>query len=36
MHRVIQFNQGALLKPYVDMNTKPRKVIMILKKISLS
>ena len=24
VHRVIQFNQGALLKPYVEMNTKLR------------
>ena len=25
VHRVIQFNQEACLKPYVDMNTKLRK-----------
>ena len=24
VHRVIQFNQEALLKPYIDMNTKLR------------
>ena len=25
MHRVIQFNKKAWIKPYVDMNTKLRK-----------
>ena len=26
MHRVIQFNQKAWLKPYFDMNTKKKKI----------
>ena len=35
VHRVIQFNQEAWLKPYIDMNTKLRKEAkMSLKKIS--
>ena len=25
VHRVIKFNQKAWLKPYLDMNTKPRQ-----------
>ena len=37
VHRVIQFNRKAWLKPYIDMNTKLRKKAkMILKKIFLS
>ena len=35
VHWVIQFNQEAWLKPYVDINTK-KKQKMILKSISLS
>ena len=37
VHRAIQFNQKAWLKPYIDMNTKLRKEAkMNLKRISLS
>ena len=36
VYRVIQFNQKAWLKPYVDMNTKKKKQKIILKKISLN
>ena len=37
VHRVIQFNQEAWFKPYIDMNTELRKQAkMILKKASLS
>ena len=37
VHTVIQFNQEAWLKPYIDVNTKLRKEAKNeLKKISLS
>ena len=37
VHKVIQFNQEAWLKPYIDMNAKLRtKETMILKKIFLN
>ena len=37
VHRVIQFNQEAWLKPYIDMNTKLTKEAKnALKKIPLS
>ena len=37
VHRIIQFNQEAWFKQYIDMNTELRKIAkkMILKKISL-
>ena len=37
VNTVIQFNQKAWLKPYIDMNTKLRtEAKMILKKIFLN
>ena len=37
VHEVIQFNQEAWLKPYIDMNTKLiKEAKRILKKISLN
>ena len=37
VHRIIEFNQEAWLKPYIDMNTELKKTAkMILKKITLS
>ena len=37
VHKVIQFNQEALLKEYIEMNTKFRqKQKMILERISLN
>ena len=37
VHRIIEFNQEAWLKPYIDMNTELKKIAkMILKKTSLS
>ena len=37
VHRIIEFNQGAWFKPYIDMNTELKKIAKnVLKKISLS
>ena len=37
VHRVIQFNQEASVKPYIDMNTELRKQAkMTLKRISIN
>ena len=37
LHKVIQFNQEAWMKPYIEMNIELRKRAQnILKKISLS
>ena len=37
LHKVIQFNQEAWMKPYIEMNTELRKRAQnILKNISLS
>ena len=36
VHRVVEFNQNAWLKPYINMNTDLRKKAkMVLKKICL-
>ena len=37
VHRIIEFNQEAWLKPYIDTNTELRKLAKkILKKVSLN
>ena len=36
IHRIIEFNQEACLKPYIDMNTEYMNIEMILKKIFLN
>ena len=36
IHKIIQFNQEAWLKPYIDMNTELKKQKMILEKTFLN